>query len=134
MKRLILSILAGFVVGAALSTAVDLVLHATGVYPPPGAPFVDTELLLLASAYRIVFQIFGAYVAAIVARDKAMQAVLIIGIVGAIIWLVGTFMNPELGPAWYGILGAALSIPSTLAGWKLYELRTRRLPKATETA
>ena len=127
MKRLILSILAGFIITAVLSLATDHIFHVTGVYPPYGAPFFDTGLLLLASAYRVVFQIFGAYIAAMIAKDKAKKAVWIIGIAGTIFWLLGPILKPGLAPMWYGILGAALSIPTTLTGGKLYERRMRRL-------
>ncbi len=127
MARLIFSILAGFIVTALLSTAVDFVLEKAGIFPPYGEPFFDTGLVLLASAYRALFQIFGAYVAAGIAKDKANKAVWIIGSLGTIFWLLGTFLKPQAGPLWYGLLGAALSLPTTLTGGKLYELRTKRV-------
>ncbi len=126
MVRLILSILAGFVVTAALSTGADMILEHAGIFPQPGEPFFDTGLVLLASAYRAVFQVFGAFVAAMVARDKAWKAVWIIGILGTIAWLLGTFLKPQAGPLWYGLLGAALSLPTTLTGGKLYEIRAKK--------
>ena len=126
MKRLILSLLAGFIATAALSLATDHVFHVTGIYPPYGEPMFDTGLLLLASAYRVVFQIFGAYLTAMIAKDKANKAVWILGTLGAILWLVGTIVGQELGPLWYGILGAALSIPTTLTGGRLYEYRAKQ--------
>ncbi|MBI4418626.1 MAG: hypothetical protein HY563_07605 [Ignavibacteriales bacterium] len=125
MTRLILSILAGFITAAALSAAADVVFHLTGIFPPYGEPFFDTGLLILAMAYRVVFQIFGAFVAATIAKDKAKKAVWIIGILGTIFWLGGTIMKPDLAPIWYGLLGAALSIPTALAGGKLYEILIR---------
>ena len=134
MKRLILSILAGFIITAVLSLATDHIFHLTGVYPPYGAPFFDTGLLLLASAYRVVFQILGAYLAAMFAKDKAKKAIWTLGIIGSILWLVGTIANPGMGPLWYGILGAVLSIPTTLTGGKLYELRVRRLHENSRNA
>ncbi len=129
MTRLILSILAGFIITAALSTAVDLVLQMAKIFPPYGEPFFDTGLVLLASAYRAVFQVFGAYVAATIAKDKAKNAVWTIGILGTIFWLGGTFLKPQAGPIWYGLLGAALSLPTTLTGGKLYDLRVKRLQR-----
>jgi peptidoglycan/LPS O-acetylase OafA/YrhL len=126
MTRLILSILAAFVITAALSTAVDFVLQMAKIFPPYGEPFFDTWLVLLASAYRAVFQIFGAYVASMIAKDKAKKAVWTIGILGTLLWLGGTFLKPQAGPIWYGLLGAALSLPTTLTGGKLYELQTKK--------
>ncbi len=126
MKRLILAILSGFVITAVLSTAVDFILEKAGIFPPYGEPFVETRLVLLASAYRAAFQIFGAFIAATVAREKAKSAVWTIGILGTIFWLLGTFLKPQAGPIWYGLLGAALSLPTTLAGGRLYESRIKR--------
>ena len=130
MTRLILSILAAFIITAALSTGVDFALEAAKIFPPYGEPFTDTGLVLLASAYRAVFQVFGAYVAAMIARDNAKKSVWIIGILGTIFWLAGTILKPQAGPIWYGILGAALSLPTTLTGGKLYEIRTKRTSTA----
>src|SRR6266581_1312609 len=126
VTRLLLSILAGFIITAALSTAVDLLLQMAKIFPPYGEPFFDPGLVLLASAYRAVFQIFGAYVAATIAKDKAKKAIWTIGILGTIFWLGGTLLKPQAGPIWYGLLGAALSLPTALTGGKLYERRVRR--------
>ena len=127
MKRLILSILAGFVVTAVLSTGTDHILHVTGVYPPYGQPMTGTGLLLLASAYRVVYQILGGYLIAMVAKEQAKKALWIVGVVGAILWIVGTVAMGEYSTAWYGILGAVLSIPTVLIGGKLYEARGRKI-------
>ena len=69
-----------------------------------------------------------------IAKDKAKKAVWILGIIGAILWIVGTIVGQGLGPLWYGILGAVLSIPTTLTGGKLYELRVRRLHENSRNA
>jgi hypothetical protein len=121
MGRLILSILAGFVITAILSLAVDHVFHMTNVYPPYGEAMLDTGLLLLAFSYRAVFNVFGAYVTASIARDKAMTAVWIMGIVGSLLWLAGALANWELAAPWYNILGVVTGIPFSLAGGKLYQ-------------
>jgi hypothetical protein len=126
MLRLVLSIIVGFVVTAVLSTAVDHVLHITGVYPPYGEPMFDTELLLLASSYRFVFQVLGCYAMAFIAKDKATTVAWIVGLLGAALWLLGTFLNRDMGPLWYGMAGAVLSLPSTLLGVKLYSLRATK--------
>jgi hypothetical protein len=124
MGRLILSIIAGTVIIAVLSTGTDAIFHAAGIFPPPGQPFFDTNLLLLATVYRLIYQVGGCYVASMIAKEKARTAVWFMGIFGAIMWLVGTFIiGPDLAPLWYGILGAVLSIPSALIGEKLYSSR-----------
>src|SRR5712692_225006 len=116
MKRLILSILAGIVANFVLATATDHVFHITGIYPPYGEPFFDTGFLLLASSYRVIFQIFCSYMAAALAKDRAKQAVWTLGIIGTIAWVAGTIAMSRISPAWYGIVGAVLAIPTSLLG------------------
>ncbi|HEY5748814.1 MAG TPA: hypothetical protein VIU12_22245 [Chryseolinea sp.] len=120
MVRLILSIVAGFMVTAILSTGTDFVLESAGILPPYGQPLFDTGLLLLATTYRAVFQVLGSYVAARAARESANVAVWTLGILGAVIWLTGGFAMPDLAPLWYSVVGAVLSIPTTWLGGKLY--------------
>src|SRR3990167_2067583 len=79
MKRLILAILAGFFITAILSILTDHVFHITEVFPPYGQPMFDTGLLLLALAYRGVFTLFGCYIMAMIAKEKAMKAAIIVG-------------------------------------------------------
>jgi hypothetical protein len=52
------ALLAGIFAGGILTVATDIVLHVTGVFPPWGQPTGDA-LLLLATAYRIPFNIAG---------------------------------------------------------------------------
>ena len=65
--------------------------------------------------------------AAALAKDRAKQAVWTLGIIGTIAWVAGTIAMSRISPAWYGIVGAVLAIPTSLLGGKLYELRTRQL-------
>ncbi|MDE3056969.1 MAG: hypothetical protein KGJ59_03320 [Bacteroidota bacterium] len=127
MKRLLLAILAAFLISFILSTAIDVVLHSTGVYPPFGQPFFDTDLYLLALGYRFVITIFAAYVAAVIAKEQAKKALWITGMIGTIFWIAGTIVTQGLGPLWYGITGAATTIPLVLFGGTLYELRRKKI-------
>jgi hypothetical protein len=97
MTRIILAIITGFLASAIVTIATDHVFHVTGIYPPYGEPFFDTELLLLAFAYRAIYSIAGAYLTALLARDKAMKAVLILGIIGSVLWLAGSIAMWESG-------------------------------------
>ena len=112
--RTALAVIVAFIVTGLLSSGVDHVLHVTGIYPPYGEPMFETNLLLLASAYRIIFQILGAYIMAVIAKDNAMKAGWIVGILGTILWLSGAFFMKDKGPMWYSIVGAILSIPTVL--------------------
>ena len=58
MLRSIGAVLAGVLVVIVLSLGTDVVLHATGIYPPWFQPMADA-LWVLALAYRIVYGIVG---------------------------------------------------------------------------
>ena len=88
--RSILAVLAGIVVGAALSLGTDALLKAFGVFPKLGNQMSE-PLFLLATAYRIVYGILGSYVIARLAPDRPMQHALIGGVLG----LVGRDLLPN---------------------------------------
>jgi len=125
MKRLILAILAAILINFILTTVIDVVLHTTGVYPPWGQPYFDTDLYLLALGYRVLITIFAAYITAMIAKEQAKKALWISGIIGTILWLAGTIATQGLGPLWYGIVGAVTAIPLVLFGGWLHERRTK---------
>ena len=125
--RLLLAVVAAFVFTGILSTAVDHVFHVTNVYPPYGEPMFDTGLLILASSYRVVFQILGGYIMSVIAKDNAIKAGWIVGALGTILWLSGAFFMRGMGPLWYPVVGAILSIPSVLLGVKLYKMRSQNV-------
>ncbi|MEW6702757.1 MAG: hypothetical protein AB1298_08550 [Bacteroidota bacterium] len=124
MKRIIFSILVGWIAGALLSVATDAVFHSAGIFPPPGQPFFDTGLLIVAFTYRAVYQIGSAYITAMIAKDKAEIAVLISGIIASVVWMIGTIAMWNLVAAWYNIGGVVLSVPFAVIGGKLYQMRS----------
>lgn len=126
MKRLILSIVAGFLFTAIITTVVDHIFHVTKVYPPYGESYKDTGLYILASIYRAIFAITGAYITAWIAKDKAKKAVLILGIIGTLAWLAGLIKFWDFAPAWYNIGGLLLAIPYALTGLYFYNMRIYR--------
>jgi hypothetical protein len=83
-------------------------------------------LLLLAFAYRAVFSIAGAYVTSTIAREKAMRAVIIMGVIGSLIWLAGTIVMWEFAYPWYNILGVLTGVPFCIMGAKLYQRSTAK--------
>ena len=57
------AVLAGLLSTVVVTTAVDMALHASGVFPPHGERMSDA-LFVLALAYRILFNTAGCHVAA----------------------------------------------------------------------
>jgi hypothetical protein len=109
------------------STLVDIVLHVLGVFPPMNQPINDS-LALLATSYRVVISIGGAWLTARLAPDKPLKHAMILGIVGTVLGLVGVVAtwNAGLGPRWYPIALAVLAIPQCWVGGKLYEMRSSK--------
>ena len=96
--RSILAVLAGIVVGAALSLGTDALLKAFGVFPKLGNQMSD-PLFLLATAYRIVYGILGSYVIARLAPDRPMQHALIGGVLGLVVSIIGAVVTWNRGTA-----------------------------------
>jgi hypothetical protein len=83
----------------------------------------DSGLLLMAFTYRAIFAIAGAYITALIARESAMKAVWILGIIGSLLWLAGSIAMWEFAVPWYNILGVLTGVPFSLLGGKLYQRR-----------
>jgi hypothetical protein len=121
LGRSFFALASGVVIGAVLSLGTDVVLHATGVFPPWGQPMTDA-LFALATAYRIAYTVLGCAVAAQLAPSRAMGHALILGVLGVVVNGAGAIATrgkgPEFGPMWYPVLLAATSIPCAwVGGW-----------------
>jgi|SRR5215813_2423048 len=123
-KRSIWAVLAGVLFVIVVTTLVDIVLHATRVFPPIGQPINDS-LALLATSYRIIISVFGAWLTARLAPNQPMKHALILGVLGVVLGLVGiiTTWNLGLGPRWYPIALALLAMPQCWLGGRIYEMR-----------
>lgn len=132
--RSIAAVLAGLVVGAALSIATDMVLHATSVFPPLGRPMADS-LLLLATVYRTIYSVLGAYLTARIAPHRPMQHALVLGSLGLVVCLIGLVFTwnrtQEFGPHWYPIALVVLALPQCWLGGKIFVLQSSTHPAAS---
>jgi hypothetical protein len=124
-KKSIWAVVAGVLFILIVTTLVDIVLHATGVFPPMDQPINDT-LALLATSYRIVISVGGAWLTARLAPNKPMKHAMILGYVGVVMGLIAAVAtwNLALGPRWYPILLVVLAIPQCWAGGRLYEMHS----------
>jgi len=124
-KQSIWAVVAGVLVIIVVTTLVDMVLHATGVFPPWNQPISDA-LALLATSYRLVISVGGAWLTARLAPDNPMKHAMILGYVGVVLGLVGVAAtwNLGLGPRWYPISLVVLAIPQCWAGGRIYEMQS----------
>jgi hypothetical protein len=121
--RSIGAIVAGLLFIFIVTTIVDVVLHAAGVFPPWGQPMSDA-LFGVATAYRIVISIAGCYITARMAPDRAMAHALWLGVIGVVISAIGAAVTwnrgPAFGPHWYPLLLVIVAMPCAWVGGKLF--------------
>jgi drug/metabolite transporter (DMT)-like permease len=119
-----LALAAGLLVGVILSLGTDQILHALKIYPPWGQTMSD-RLFMLATAYRVVYTILGSYIAARLAPDRPMWHAMVLGVVGLVVSIAGALATwntqPPIGPHWYALLIAAISIPCAWLGGMIRE-------------
>jgi hypothetical protein len=128
--RSIGAVLAGMVVGIAITLGTDLLLHIAGVFPPWGQSMMGYDgALLLATAYRVVYAILGSYIMARLAPNRPMLHALIGGVIGVIASTVGAVVTwnggPAFGPHWYPIALIVTALPCAWVGGKLRVMQLR---------
>ena len=122
------ALLAGFFTVVVLSIGTDAVLHAAGIFPPLGEP-ASNSLLMLATFYRTVYSIAGAYLTARLAPDRPMSHALWLGGIGLMLSIAGAAATWNRGPAfaphWYPIALVVLALPQCWLGGYLRVLQLR---------
>jgi uncharacterized membrane protein len=123
-KRSIWAVVAGLLSIIIVTTIVDVVLHTMNVFPPMNQPINDAHALL-ATSYRVVISIAGAYLTARLAPNRPLRHAMILGYIGVVLGLVGVLAtwNLGLGPRWYPIALVVLAIPQCWAGGKIWEMK-----------
>jgi hypothetical protein len=118
------AVLAGLFSTVLVTTAIDGVLHATGVFPP--APEIMSDALFaLALAYRVPLNAAGCYVAGRLAPAEPLRHALLLGALGVVLATLGAVVMWDCGPAWYSLGNIAVALPCALAGGRL-AARARR--------
>jgi hypothetical protein len=128
MGRGICAVLAGVLTGMVLSIGTDMMLHGADVFPTLGPPMPDS-LLLLATAYRTLYGVAGAYVTARLAPNRPMQHALVLGALGLAACSVGAAVTwnkgPAFGPHWYPLALVVFALPPAWAGGGLRVMQLR---------
>ena len=117
------AVVAGLLAVFLLSLGTDVIMHATGIFPPWFQPMSDA-LFLFALAYRIIFGIAGGYIAARLAPGQPLKHALVLGFVGLVLSVAGAAATwnaiPALGPKWYPLALVVTAIPCAWIGGKLH--------------
>jgi hypothetical protein len=121
VSRSVGAVMGAFFAVAAVSLAVDSVLHAIGVYPGWTERMTDAQFAL-ATAYRILFGIAGGYLAAWWAPSRPTAHALALGVLGTVLSISGAVAawEMEMGPAWYSIALVVTALPTAWAGGALW--------------
>jgi hypothetical protein len=116
------AVLLGFFAVVILSLGTDQVLHMLKVYPPWGEPMRDPGLNLLALTYRVIYTVFGGYLAARFAPRNPMCHAFVLAVIGLVMGVLGVVATSglDLGPRWYPIALAVTALPCTLLGGVLH--------------
>jgi hypothetical protein len=124
--RRVLPVLTGFFAVVVTTTVNDVVINATGVFPPWGERMPD-GLFTLPLAYRIVYAVLGGYIAARLATNRPVSHAMVLGGIGFVLGAFGTFatagQGAAYGPIWYSLLVTATALPCSFAGAKVYTSR-----------
>lgn len=123
------AVLAGLIFIFVTHSGVDLVLESLGIFTPPSERFDTPWMLATATLYRTVLSIAGCFVTGILAPSRPLLHALVLGFIGlALSTAAAVVLIPmDLGPAWYPIALAVLSVPCAWIGGTLAERRTRSL-------
>lgn len=130
-KRSVIAVVVGVVAIIVVTTIVDIVLHAVNVFPQSDKPgetlALDDGLAALATFYRFVISVGGAWLTARLAPSNPMKHAMALGYVGVVLGIIGAIAtwNAGLGPHWYPVALVILALPQCWLGGWLYERRTR---------
>lgn len=116
--RSIGAVIAGLLFIFVTHTAMDIIMHTTGVFPPLGEPMTDPGEYGIALAYRIVLSVIGCYIAAWLAPHHPLRHALILGGIGVLLSTAGAVAMWDLGNHWYPIALILTALPCAwLGGW-----------------
>lgn len=126
MVKNILQSIAAVIAGAAISilleVGTDAAMRAAGIFPKVEGSMSDA-LFALATAYRTIYGVLGAYTTARLAPNRPMMHALILGALGTVAAAAGAIAMwdkmPAIGPKWYALALIVLALPPAWLGGKL---------------
>jgi hypothetical protein len=116
------AVIAGAAISIILEVGTDALMHATGIFPKGDGAMSDA-LFALATAYRTIYGVLGAYITARLAPGRPMVHSLILGGLGTAAAAAGAIAMwdkmPAIGPKWYALVLIVLGLPTAWLGGKL---------------
>ena len=134
--RSVLAVLAGVAVVIMLSLLTDLAMEKLQVFRV-GEPMSDRQCAI-ATGYRVVYGILGAYVIAWLAPNRPMGHALVSGVLGLIASAAGVIATwnamPSLGPRWYPLALVVTALPNAWAGGRIFEASRQARASSANTS
>lgn len=132
MLRSIIAIVVGFVVIGVLAFGTDMLVKGAmpGAFDPVTGATSDVTMLVFALVYVFVFATFGCWLAGRLAPSQPMKHAMILGVLGLVFNVVGTYATWATAPAWYHVTALLLVMPAAYLGGLLAS-RTRAGALAT---
>lgn len=123
------AVLAGLVFIFVTHSGVDLILESLGIFTPPSQRFDTPWMVVTAFTYRTVLSIVGCFITGVLAPSRPMLHSLVLGFIGlALSTALAVVLIPmDLGPAWYPIALAVISVPCGWIGGMLAERRANKI-------
>lgn len=129
MWRSVMAIVVGFLFIGLLAFGADAVLRSAmpGAFDAAGR-MTSVPVLLLTLAYVGIFAVAGCYLAARLAPNRPMRHALILGVLGLIFNIAGSYANWHIAPAWYHVVAIALVMPYAWLGGRIRERQLEHHP------
>jgi hypothetical protein len=116
------AVVAGAAVSIILEVGTDSAMRAAGIFPKAEGS-MSNALFILATAYRTIYGVLGAYITARLAPNRPMMHALILGALGTVAAAAGAIAMwnkmPAIGPKCYAFALIVLALPPAWLGAKL---------------
>lgn len=119
MVRSLVAVLVGFFLIGALASGGEVLVRqlVPSAYDPAGR-MTSLPLLALTQAYVALFAITGCYVCARLAPHHPLRHAMILGVLGLLFNLYGSYVRWTDVPAWFHAVGLGLTLPyAYIGGW-----------------
>lgn len=120
------AIVAGFAFGAILSIGADFLFGKLGIMSMENFKQTSFAIICVVIIYRFAFNVAGCYLTAKLAPQNPMKHCIIIGIIGTLLSILGTYAMWEKAIPFYNIAIILISLPSAWLGGILYLLNNRQ--------
>lgn len=115
----VVDVTGSIIVGGAILAVAAMSIGATTPEQLTAALQSSVGLQLLAVTVGLLFVVFGAYVAARIARQAEMANAFVVGLLSTALSFLVVFAEPESSPFWSQAASLVLTIPAAFLGGQI---------------